>query len=153
MVLSSFSVLYRPSQIFPTVTSVAGKADASTVSAKMQSWLGVKNHTILKELLPLAIRVVPLYSHQLCLSSSVISQKIRLPVRLMPRLFRCKISFCSVAGSQRKTNSSLLNQLTDYINYYSLWVSAIPMVTARFPSLWVSYCDLCDLPGGRPVIQ
>jgi len=58
-----------------------------------------------------------------------------------------------VAGSQRKKNSSLLNQLTDYINYYSVWVSAIPMVTARFPSLWVRYCDLCDLPGGRSVIQ
>lgn len=95
---------------------------------------------------------MPLYFHRLCLSSSVISQKIRLPVRLMPRLFRCKISLCSVAGSQRKKNSSLLNQLTDNINYYSMWVSAVSMMTARFPSLWMGYCDVCDLPGGRSVI-
>lgn len=145
MVLSFSSSISSKSD-FPTVTSVAGKADASTTSAKMQSLLGVKNPTVLKGLLPLAIRAAPLYFHQLCLSSSVISQEIRLPVRLMPRLFRCKISFCSVAGSQRKKNSSLLNQLTDYINYYGIWVSAIPMVTAGFPSLWVGYCDLCDLP-------
>lgn len=137
---------------FSHCDNLAGKADASTVSAKIQSWLGVKNHAVLNGLLLLAIRAVPLYFHQICLSSSVISQKIRLPVRLMPRLFRCKISFCSVAGSQRKKNSSLLNQLTDYINYYSMWVSAIPMVTARFLSLWMGYCDVCDLPGGRSVI-
>lgn len=34
-----------------------------------------------------------------------------------------------------------------------MWVSAIPVVTARFPSVWVGYCDLCDLPEGRSVIQ
>lgn len=39
------------------------------------------------------------------------------------------------------------------INYCSVWVSAIATVTARFPSLWVGLFDLCDLPGGRPVIQ
>lgn len=48
MVFSFFSVLYCPSEIFPSVTSVAGKADESTPSAKMKSWLGVKNPAVLR---------------------------------------------------------------------------------------------------------
>lgn len=102
VVFSLSSVLRCPGQIFHAVMSVAGKAEASTGSAKMQSWLGVKNPTVFKGLLPLSIRSGPLYFHQLCLSFYVITQKIRLPVCSAPRLFRCKISFCSVAGSQRK---------------------------------------------------
>lgn len=48
MVLSLFSVLYCPSEIFPCVTSVAGKADEPTASAQMKSWLGVKNPAVLR---------------------------------------------------------------------------------------------------------
>lgn len=48
MVFSFFSVLCCPSEIFPNVTSVAGKADESTASAKMNSWLGAKNPAVLR---------------------------------------------------------------------------------------------------------
>lgn len=48
MVLSFFSVLYCPSEIFPNVTSVAGKADEPAASAQMKNWLGVKNPAILE---------------------------------------------------------------------------------------------------------
>lgn len=49
IVWSSVSLLlYCPSEIFPNVTSVSGKADESTASAKMKSWLGVKNPAVLR---------------------------------------------------------------------------------------------------------
>lgn len=48
MISIFFSVLYCPSEILPSVTSAAGKADESTTSAKMKSWLGVKNLAVLR---------------------------------------------------------------------------------------------------------
>lgn len=48
VVFNFFSVLYCPSEIFPCVTSVAGKADESTASAKMKSWLGIKNPAVFR---------------------------------------------------------------------------------------------------------
>lgn len=74
-------------------------------------------------------------------------------MHLMSRLVRCKIIFCSLAGSQRKKKFISGEPGARLINYYSVWVSAIPTVMAKFPSLWVGLFDLCDLPGGRAVIQ
>lgn len=105
------------------------------------------------ELLPLAPRALCLYFLQLCLSSSVISQKIRFPVHLMSGLVRCKIIFFHWQAATGKKKFSSAEPSARLINYCSVWVSDIPTVTARFPSLWVGLFDFCDLPGGRPVIQ
>lgn len=152
VVLSFSSVIHCLSQIFPLWHLwLAKQMNQLLVPRCGVGWV-LKITLYLKSCCAWLFRAAPLYFHQLCVWSYVISQKIRLPVHSVPWLFRWKISFCSVAGSQRKRNSSLLNQLTDYINYYSMWVSAIPAVTARFPSVWVGYCDLCTLPEGRSTL-